>query len=103
LSDALEARLARIDRLELIDVSGAEGAEAGDGRWCFRSSPWVSGDLLLGLLSDPGPDDRGLTRAPGKAVWRFPPDYAPRLRQAAPRSGAARVAQLGRSVVLSAR
>jgi esterase/lipase superfamily enzyme len=82
LSEALEAQLARIDRLELIDVSGAEGAEAGNGHWYFRSSPWVSSDLLLGLFSDLGPADRGLTRGPGTAVWRFSDDYATKLRQA---------------------
>jgi len=87
LSEALEARLARIDRLELIDVSGADGAEAGNGHWYFRSSPWVSSDLLLGLLSDLGPAGRGLTRAPGTALWRFPEDYPDRLRQAAHGSG----------------
>ncbi len=88
LSDALEARLAPLDRLEFIDVSGADGAEAGNGHWYFRSSPWVSSDLLFGLLSDLRPADRGLTRAPGKAVWRFPEDYADRLRQAVRGDGA---------------
>jgi esterase/lipase superfamily enzyme len=82
LSEALEAQLAPIDRLELVDVSGADGAEAGNGHWYFRSSPWVSSDLLLGLLSDLSPTDRGLTRAPGTAVWRFPEDYGGRLRRA---------------------
>jgi esterase/lipase superfamily enzyme len=82
LSEALEAQLAEIERLELIDVSGAEGAEAGNGHWYFRSSPWVSSDLLLGLLSDLAPADRGLTREPGTAVWRFPADYGKRLRRA---------------------
>lgn len=75
----LEARLAETERLELIDVSFASGAGAGDGHAYFRSSPWVSSDLYLSLRLGEPAAARGLRRAAGEAIWRFPRDYPSRL------------------------
>lgn len=76
----IEARIADIPSLEFIDVSFSDGSAAGNGHWYFRSSPWVSSDLFLSLLTDRTPEQRGLTRASGGAIWRFPEDYPDRLR-----------------------
>ena len=75
----LEERLIEIEGLELIDVSFADGAGAGNGHWYFRSSPWVSSDVYLSLMTGLGPDQRGLARDVADAVWRFPDDYLDRL------------------------
>lgn len=80
LSPALETELAKLQALELIDVSGAPGAEAGNGHWYFRSSTWVSSDLVLALLTGLGPSERGLVRGAGSALWRFPAEYPRRLQ-----------------------
>ncbi len=79
----LVARLAEMESLELIDVSEAENFDAGNGHWYFRASPWVRSDLMGALLTREPAPRRGLTRAPGAARWRFPPDYPARLEAAA--------------------
>nr|WP_290428539.1 alpha/beta hydrolase [Defluviimonas salinarum] len=67
--------LAKTDGLHIIDVTAAEAADTGNGHWYFRSSPWASSDLFISLLTDRNPGQRGLVRAPGEVVWRFPPNY----------------------------
>jgi esterase/lipase superfamily enzyme len=80
---AMQSKLAGIGNLHIIDVTEAEEADAGNGHWYFQSSPWASSDLFLSLLTDRDPGERGLVRAPGEAVWHFPPDYQQILRRAA--------------------
>jgi esterase/lipase superfamily enzyme len=65
--------------LEIIDVSNVEDAKAGNGHAYFRRSPWASSDLLITLLTDLEPAERGLQRDEDRAVWVFPPDYIDRL------------------------
>ena len=79
---AIQSKLAGIEDLHIIDVPAAEQADAGNGHWYFQSSPWASSDLFLTLLTDRDPGERGLVRAPGEAVWRFPPNYAEVVRRA---------------------
>jgi esterase/lipase superfamily enzyme len=69
-------------RMSLIDVTAAEGSAVGNGHGYFRNSPWASSDILMTLMYDLRPADRGLVRADGSPVWTFPPDYIERLRVA---------------------
>jgi pimeloyl-ACP methyl ester carboxylesterase len=69
--------------LHLIDVGNAEGSDSGNGHSYFRSSSWVSSDILMTLMYGLAPAERGLVRdAGGMRLWRFPDDYISRLRQA---------------------
>jgi hypothetical protein len=68
--------------LRVIDVSAAEAGTAGSGHAYFRESPWVSSDILVTLLYDLPPAERGLVRKPGSPIWSFPADYIGRLRRA---------------------
>lgn len=77
---ALRTKLVAEERLHIIDVTDAEQASAGNGHRYFQASPWASSDLFLSLLTDKGPKARNLVRAPGSAVWHFPPDYPARLK-----------------------
>ena len=70
----------RHESLVLIDVTGAEASDAGNGHAYFRKSPWVSSDILISLLYDLEPQERGLTRLPDIPVWSFPEDYLQRLQ-----------------------
>ena len=66
--------------LILIDVTGAAAAGSDNGHAYFRKSPWVSSDILVSLLHEVAPADRGLVRGPTSPVWFFPEDYIERLR-----------------------
>ena len=67
--------------LEIIDVTEAAGSTSGNGHAYFRSSPWVSSDLLTALAYDVDPAGRGLEKMDDEPVWTFPPDYIERLRK----------------------
>lgn len=66
-------------RLSVIDVTYAEGALSGNGHGYFRKSPWVSSDVLLTLMHDLPPAERGLVLEPSRPIWTFPGDYNERL------------------------
>lgn len=70
------------EKLRLIDVSNAEGSRTGNGHAYFRSSPWVSSDILMTLLYDLAPAERGLVWGEAMPVWTFPDDYAERMLKA---------------------
>jgi esterase/lipase superfamily enzyme len=74
--------LNRTPELKIIDVTGIEGSAEGNGHSYFRTSPWVSSDILMTLMHDLDPDERGLVRPPGDPEWRFPDDYPDRLKNA---------------------
>lgn len=76
--------LADFDDLHIIDVTDAEAADTGNGHWYFQSSPWASSDLFISLLTDKAPEARGLVRAPGDFVWRFPANYPAVLKSLGP-------------------
>jgi len=66
--------------LQIIDVTGIEGSTEGNGHGYFRTSPWVSSDILMTLMYDLDPAERGLVRSAVDPEWRFPEDYITRLR-----------------------
>ena len=66
-------------KLEFIDVSGQEGVQEGAGHEYFRSSPWVSSDILANLALGVPPDKRGLVLQENQVYWSFPEDYIERL------------------------
>jgi esterase/lipase superfamily enzyme len=69
-------------KLEFVDVTEAAGSTSGNGHGYFRSSPWVSSDMLTYLAYDIAPAQRGLVKASEDLpVWTFPPDYIERLRR----------------------
>ncbi len=70
------------EKLRLIDVSQAEGSTTGNGHAYFRSSPWVSSDILMTLLYDLAPAERGLVRSDSLPAWTFPEDYLSRMLEA---------------------
>lgn len=67
------------DRITYINVSDAEGANTGNGHGYFRSSPWVSSDLLMTLRYGLDPLERGLVEQEDLPVYTFPSDYIARL------------------------
>jgi len=70
------------DDLYFVDVSDAEESDVGNGHAYFRNSPWASSDLLMTLMYNLSPEERGLVREEGALIWRFPPDYISKLRTA---------------------
>jgi len=71
------------EKLDVIDVSDAPFVNEASGHGYFLRSPWVSSDVLLTILTDLQPSQRGLIRESGSLSWTFPPDYPARLRQLA--------------------
>ncbi len=74
--------LIQTEKIVPINVTEAEGSTDGNGHSYFRSSPWVSSDLLMLLMHDLKPQERGLVRGEGDVLWSFPPDYIEKLRVA---------------------
>ncbi len=75
-------RLGVGERLQIIYVSSAEGASSGNGHAYFRSSPWVSSDVLLTFRFRGTPQERGLIESDlVPLVWAFPDDYMETLKQ----------------------
>jgi esterase/lipase superfamily enzyme len=79
----VETKLLTLSNLHLIDVSDAEDSATGNGHGYFRSSPWASSDIILSLIYDKPPQQRGLVRPEGRAIWEFPPDYPDRVVRSA--------------------
>jgi len=84
LSEELEPNVIRYlndtPELQLIDVSKTEGATEGNGHDYFRTSPIVSSDILVSLMYDLEPHERGLVKSVNVPIWTFPEDYKERLR-----------------------
>jgi pimeloyl-ACP methyl ester carboxylesterase len=80
LKPAVDAYVRKMGNLHLIDVTNAEDADAGNGHAYFRKSPWVSSDILVSLMYDLDPMERGLGIPPDLPVWYFPGDYIERLK-----------------------
>ena len=57
-------------------------SDEGNGHAYFRSSPSVSSDILMTLMYDLDPSERGLERVEGLPTWEFPLDYRERLLKA---------------------
>jgi esterase/lipase superfamily enzyme len=71
----------------IVDVTDAQGSLDGNGHSYFRSSPWVSSDVLMNIFYNLAPEERGLVRDPDYPIWSFPPDYIERLRAALQKKG----------------
>jgi esterase/lipase superfamily enzyme len=71
--------LRKLDKLDLIDVTHAPDITAGDGHSYFRTSPWISSDIMVSLLYGLSPSERGLLRPPQQPFWMFPEDYVEQL------------------------
>ena len=67
------------DQISLINVTSAEGAGSSNGHGYFRSSPWVSSDILMTLSYGLKPKQRGLVDEEGLPMYTFPPDFINRL------------------------
>jgi esterase/lipase superfamily enzyme len=80
LKPHLQTFLEKNESLRIIDVTNAESAVAGNGHAYFRSSPWVSSDVLVSLYFGLSPEQRGLVKYPDMPVWHFPDDYLNRLQ-----------------------
>ena len=74
LDESTRAFLAENPQLRLIDVTNAQAGTTGHGHSYLRKSPWVSSDLLMTLLFDLQPQDRGLVQN-DSGIWTFPDDY----------------------------
>ena len=64
----------------MIDVTNAEhhgGASLGHRH--FWNNPWITTDVMLPLLTDATPTDRGLQFDTGRRVHRFEDDYPDRI------------------------
>ena len=73
--------LSRIEEeLSFINVTETEGAEENNGHAYFRKSPWASSDILMSLMHDLSPQERGLEKVNDALAWTFPEDYIARLR-----------------------
>lgn len=82
LPDIAAKYLRKRRELIFIDVTDAESATTGNGHAYFRKSPWTSSDILMTLMHDLRPNERGLVRSEDLPIWTFPPDYIQRLRSA---------------------
>jgi esterase/lipase superfamily enzyme len=72
--------LRQAQNLQVINVTEAEGAATGNGHAYFRKSPWVSSDILVSLLYNMKPAERGLEKDAELPIWTFPSDYIQKLR-----------------------
>jgi esterase/lipase superfamily enzyme len=68
------------DKLSFINVTETEGAEENNGHAYFRKSPKASSDILMALMHDLAPEERGLVKVNDELAWTFPEDYIARLR-----------------------
>ena len=74
--------LERHRNLRAINVTGAQGATSGNGHGYFRKSPWVSSDILITLMYDLKPEERGLVHHGDGPVWTYPENYIENLTAA---------------------
>lgn len=69
--------------LNFLDLHGSTALDIGGEHSSWYEHPWVSSDLLMLLLFNAGPLERGLEEfsyEDGTLTYRFPDDYDTRLR-----------------------
>lgn len=72
----------RPPQYNVLDVGDSEALKVGSSHDSWYTHPWVSNDLLLLLLFNLSPEERGLepySYPSGVDVFRFPPDYRERV------------------------
>lgn len=69
-------------KLRIIDISHAANITQNNGHSYFRTSPWVSSDVLMTFRYNLDPASRGLKLDEDGIGWEFPDDYVERLRAA---------------------
>ena len=70
--------------LDLIDIQGSTALNIGKSHSFWYSHPWVSTDLLMLMLFNLPPEQRGLTRHTVEndlVIYRFPDDYEEKVAQ----------------------
>jgi pimeloyl-ACP methyl ester carboxylesterase len=90
MPDYARTFLSQTENIVAINVTEAEGSTDGNGHSYFRVSPWVSSDILMLLMYDLDPRERGLVRGEADGLWSFPPDYIERLRRTLETGGGSR-------------
>lgn len=63
---------------DVIDAGGSKALNIGKGHDYWYSNPWVSTDLLMLLIFNASPEERGLVEYKGERhaiVYHFPDDY----------------------------
>jgi len=68
--------------LDVIDAGGSEALNVGVSHDYWYNNPWVSNDLLLLLLFNASPEERGLVKRLDKFdgnLYYFPGDYADKI------------------------
>lgn len=80
MTKEVKAYLNEMSDLAFIDVTNAEGATTGNGHAYFRDSPWISSDILVTLMYQKDPAQRGLIRSPDSPIWKFPETYIDNLK-----------------------
>ncbi len=71
-------------RLNVLDVGGSEALNLGGAHDSWYNHPWVSNDLLMLLLFNASPEERGLTESyseMGVKLYHFPQDYDQKIRE----------------------
>jgi len=64
--------------LNILDIGGSKALKVGGAHDSWYGNSWVSSDLLILLLLNEGPLERGLERYKyegGVLTYRFPDDY----------------------------
>lgn len=70
--------------LNFLDLHGSTALDIGGEHSSWYENPWVSSDLLMLLLFNAGPLERGLEEfwyEDGTLTYRFPDDYDARLKK----------------------
>ena len=81
LSEDAISYLWRNSKLIVVNATDTPGAGTGNGHAYFRQSPSTSSDILVTLMFDLKPEERGLEQTGGRPIWTFSADYIDKLRR----------------------
>ena len=82
---ALSTKLRAMPNVSVLDVSYAKDKRGFDitGHRMWLDHPWVSSDIILNLLTDWPPKQRGLNPTPHPNIWGMTEGYPGRVQDAA--------------------
>ena len=69
--------------LDILDIEGSHSLQVGTSHNFWYNHPWVSNDLLLLMLLNLSPKERGLIgtlHKGGMKIWHFPENYEQKIR-----------------------